>query len=47
MGDTVRPEISRDTKELIDEEKPEGTTYDFYIRFCVENSPEMEEVLNV
>jgi len=32
MPDYKRPPISRETKRLLDERKPDGVTYDYYIR---------------
>lgn len=43
MGNYKRPPISEDTKRLLDEKKPDGVSYDFFIRHAVLNAPPIGE----
>lgn len=39
MAEYARPPISESTKALIDEKKPQGASYDLFIRHAVEHAP--------
>lgn len=39
MSDYKRPPISEETKALLDEKKPDGVSYDFYLRVLLKRAP--------
>lgn len=43
MSEYKRPPISEETKEILDKRKPDGISYDYYIRHAVLNAPPLAE----
>lgn len=43
MPDYKRPPVSEETKALIDERKPDGVSYDFYLRHAVRHAPPIDD----
>lgn len=39
MADYKRPPISTETKNLLDEKKPDGVSYDVFIKHAVRHAP--------
>jgi hypothetical protein len=42
MADYKRPPVTEETKQLIDERKPSGVSYDFFLKHAVQHAPPLE-----